>query len=257
MSPRWLAGFAAALAVAAVMVLLGLWQFDRYQTRAAINGRIEAAQTAAPVPVDALLPPPTGPGLGPAPPEEAVWSPVTVTGQYDSANQILVRGRSLEGRTGFEVITPLRLADGSAVLVGRGWVPASGSARPEPSAVPPVPGGEVTVVGYLRRSESRPQPVEEIDGVLQSRRINPAEVAPMVPYPLRNGYVQSVRQEPPIDEALTPVPPARENSVLNAAYAVQWWIFSGLVLGGYVWLARREGKGMPATVSVPTPAGAE
>lgn len=257
-SPRWLAGLAAALVVAAVMVLLGLWQFDRYQTRTEINARIDAAQTAPPGAVDALLPPPVeGAKVGPAPPEEMVWTPVTATGRYDSTHQILVRGRSLAGRAGFVVVTPLVLSDGSAVLINRGWVPASGGARPEPSAVPPAPAGEVTVVGYLRRSESRPQSVEEIDGMLQSRRITAAEVAPLVPYPLRDGYLQSMRQDPPADEVLTPVPAARENSMLNLAYAIQWWIFVGLVLGGYVWFARKEARQPAGTVSEPAPVGAE
>lgn len=241
-TPRWLGGLAAALAVAAVMVLLGLWQFSRYETRSEINGRIDAAEVAEPVPVDALLASPaTGQRLGPAPDEGAVWSPVSATGRYDPAYQILVRGRSLQGKVGYEVVTPLVLADGSAVLVDRGWLPAAGTARPEPSAVPPPPGGEVTVVGHLRRSESRSTPVEEIDGVRQSRRIVAAEVAPLVPYPVRDGYVQLIRQTPPLD-GLTPVPAARENAMLNAAYAVQWWIFAGLVLGGYGWLARREAR---------------
>jgi len=255
-SPRWLAGLAAALVVAAVMVLLGGWQFDRYQTRTAINERIEAAHSAAPVPVDAVLPPPTDAPVGADPAEEAVWTPVTASGRYDPAHQVLVRGRSVEGRVGYVVVTPLVLPDGSAVLINRGWVPATGGARPEPSAVPAALRGDVTVVGYLRRSESRPQKVEQIDGILQSRRITAAEIAPLVPYPLRGGYLQAIRQNPPADEeALRPVPASRENAVLNAAYAVQWWIFSGLVLGGFVYVARREARQLSETV--PTSASDE
>ena len=51
--------------------------------------------------------------------------PVTVTGRYDPAHEILARVRTLHDNVGFEVITPLVLADGTAVLVDRGWIPAA------------------------------------------------------------------------------------------------------------------------------------
>lgn len=245
---RWLTRLTVALVVATVMSLLGMWQLSRYETRAAINARIDAADLAAPLPLDAVVPAPVpGQDVGPAPPEDAVWSMVRATGRYDPAHEVLVRARSVQGRVGFEVVTPLVLADGPAVLVNRGWVPPPDAGIVERPDVPAPPDGEVTVVGRIRQSESRPRPVESHDGALQTRRITATQLAPHLPYPLHDGYVQLETQAPPADLELTPIPISRENALLNAAYAVQWWIFAGLVLGGVVWFARREARQRPET----------
>lgn len=45
-------------------------------------------------------------------------------GKYEFAAERSWPGRSYEGTPGVALITPLRLADGSAVLVDRGWVPS-------------------------------------------------------------------------------------------------------------------------------------
>ena len=164
-TPRWLGYAALTLAAAAVMILLGLWQLDRYHQRASINARISAGTATTPVPLTDLVAGPVGgPAartVGPAPADDIEWTRVRVSGRFDPAREILVRGRTVEGAVGFEVITPLVLADGTAVLVDRGWVPpAPGGALAAPT-VPPAPAGDTTVVGRLRPPESRgghPQP---------------------------------------------------------------------------------------------------
>src|SRR5690606_39584623 len=95
----------AALVIATVRVLLGAWQWSRYEERAAVNARIDAAraETAAPL-AETLAPPPAGSPLGPAPPDDTLWSMVTATGRYDPAHEVLVRGRTISGRVGFEVL---------------------------------------------------------------------------------------------------------------------------------------------------------
>ncbi|TWH66150.1 SURF1 family protein [Micromonospora olivasterospora] len=162
LTPRWLGILALTLVAAAVMVLLGNWQLDRYRGRTAINERIDAGTRMAPVPLRDAVPAPTGGNgtAGPAPAEEATWARVTVTGRYDAANVVLVRGRTVDSQVGFEVVTPLVLADGTAVLVDQGWVPpAPGGAIAQPQ-LPPVPQGEVTVVGRVHPSESGAGPVD-------------------------------------------------------------------------------------------------
>ncbi len=143
LAPRWAALCLVMTLAAAGMVALGLWQLDRYHYRSAINARIEAASVAAPSPLTSVLSAPTGPAgtVGTLPPTSAGWLRVVVTGRYDQAHEILARGRTVNGRVGFEVITPLVLADGSSVLVDRGWVPpAEGGAGAAPS-VPATPAG--------------------------------------------------------------------------------------------------------------------
>ena len=61
---------------------------------------------------------------------------MTVTGRYDPQHEILARARTVNGRVGFEIVTPLVLADGTAVLVDRGWVPPAGAGAATPAARP-------------------------------------------------------------------------------------------------------------------------
>src|SRR3712207_467178 len=160
LTPRWLAAAAVTVAAAVVMVLLGNWQMDRYRERSAVNDRIDAAESAAPVPLTSVLTAPTAPGTaGPSPGRAKAWTKVTMTGRYDPAHEIQARGRTVDRAVGFEIVTPLVLADGTAVLVDRGWIPpAPGGAVAAPS-VPPAPAGTVTVVGRIHLSESRPAPL--------------------------------------------------------------------------------------------------
>lgn len=258
LTPRWLGILAATLAAAAVMVLLGNWQLQRYQERATVNDRIDAAATRAPVPLAEVLPAPTGPAgtVGQAPPEDAAWTRVTVTGRYDDDNVILVRGRTVANRVGFEVVTPLVLADGSAVLVNRGWLPpAPGGAVAQPT-VPAAPAGPVTVTGRLRLSESRADAISRRDGRLETRRITVPALAAELPYPLYHGYLLLDEQDPPADPAFTAIPVRHENDWQNAGYVIQWWLFALMTLVGFGWAARREARTRAAGKTQPAgPAG--
>jgi cytochrome oxidase assembly protein ShyY1 len=251
LTPRWLGILAGTLALATAMSMLGLWQLDRYQQRSEINDRIDAGGDPAPL-ERVLAAPAPGDSVGAAPPAETDRSPVTVTGRYDPAHQVLVRGRTVQGRVGYEVLTPLVLADGSAVLVDRGWIPPAPEGMSTTPAVPVPPGGVVTLTGRVRPGEGGGPAVERRDGVLQTRRIDLAVLAAHQPHRLYGAYLL---REAPSEEALTPVPVRRENAWLNAGYAVQWWIFAGLVLAGYAWLAGREARPSRRTAPDPVPAG--
>jgi cytochrome oxidase assembly protein ShyY1 len=240
LTARWLGLTALMLALAAVMVGLGLWQLDRYHLRSAINDRIDASAAGQAAPLASVL----SPG-GQSPPDSAAWTRVTATGRYDMDNQILVRGRTVNDQVGFEVVTPLVLADGSAVLVDRGWIAPSASAgaiaMPD---VPAAPSGQVTVAGRLHLTESRPSGVDRREGWIETRRISVPRLAGALPYRLQGAYVLLDKQEPAAaDERLVPVPVEHENAWMNAGYVVQWWMFAALTLAGLVWLARREARG--------------
>ncbi|MFG3599370.1 SURF1 family cytochrome oxidase biogenesis protein [Micromonospora chersina] len=245
LTPRWLGYLALTLVAAAVMVFLGNWQLDRYRGRTAINERIDAGATMTPAPLHDALPAPTGgPGTaGPAPEDRLTWTRVTATGRYDSANLVLVRGRTVDNTVGFEVLTPLVLADGSAVLVDRGWIPPvpGGNATAQPP-VPAAPTGEVTVTGRLVSSESGGGAVDRRDGKLETRRISIPRLARQLPYPVSGGYVLLDQQTPAADPAFQAVPIGHTNNWQNFGYVVQWWLFAGMSLVGYGWVARREAR---------------
>src|SRR5262245_14469970 len=189
-TPRWIGLCLLMILAASAMVRLGMWQLDRYHDRSATNARIDAAGVTPPQPLASVL---AGPGVtpnagtgrvGPAPPGQAVWQRVEVTGRYDTVHEILVRARTVHSQVGFEVLTPLVLADGTAVLIDRGWIaPAPAGAAAVPS-VPAAPAGPVTVVGRVHRSESRGGAPEPFAGRLSVRRISPSALAPQLPYPI-------------------------------------------------------------------------
>ena len=244
LTPRWLAAFALTVAASAVMVLLGNWQMHRYQERSAINDRIDAADSAPAVPLTSVLARPTAPGAaGPAPGEDLSWTKVTVTGRYDPAHEIQARGRTVAGAVGFEIVTPLVLDDGTAVLVDRGWVPpAEGGAIAAPVAPAP-PGGTVTVEGQIHLSESRPAPLERRDGRIDTRRIAVPRLAGEMPYPVYGAYVLLTSQTPAADPGFTRIPVDHEDAWQNGGYAVQWWLFAVMALLAFGWQARKEAHG--------------
>ena len=102
-----------AVLAAALCVRLGIWQLDRLAQRKALNSRL-AARLALPV-LEVRR------GISA---DSARQRRVTATGRYDFAAERTWPGRSFEGTPGVALITPLLLADGSAVLVDRGWVPS-------------------------------------------------------------------------------------------------------------------------------------
>ncbi|MFI5840280.1 SURF1 family protein [Catenuloplanes sp. NPDC051500] len=244
LTPRWLGYLAFALAAAAVMVLLGNWQLSRYQERTAINNRIDSADSVAPVPLASAMAAPTETGTpGAAPGKDVEWTRVTVTGRYDTANEILARGRTEGGQVGFEVVTPLILSDGTAVLVDRGWIPpADGGALARPQ-IPAAPSGSVTVIAKIHLSESKAGAIERRDGRIETRRIGLPALAPELPYPVYGAFLLLTEQRPANDAAFSQIEARHENSWQNGGYAVQWWLFAALALAGFAWLARREARG--------------
>lgn len=259
LTPRWLGILALTLVASYAMVQLGNWQLDRYRARSAINERIDAGFTATPVPLSSAVPVPTGGAgsAGPGPAVEDTWARVTVTGRYDPENVVLVRGRTAESRVGYEVVTPLLLADGTAVLVNRGWIPpAPGGATARPD-VPPLPAGEVTVVGRVHESESGNPAVQRRDGGLETRRIAVALLAEELPYPVFGAYLLVDEQTPAADPGFTAVPIGHANNWQNLGYVVQWWTFAVMSLFGYAWVARREARRLAGVTPGPTDRAAE
>jgi cytochrome oxidase assembly protein ShyY1 len=241
LTPRWLAAAVLAIAAALVMVRLGEWQLHRYEERHAINTRIDAADSTKAVPLTSVVAPPTAAGkAGPAPGKSVAWTKVTFSGQYDPSHEIQARGRTVNGDVGFEILTPLLLSDGGGVLVDRGWVPAPDAGALAAPTVPPAPTGQVTVVGQVHLSESRPTPIEHRDGRLDTRRISVPRLAEQMPFPVYGAYILVTGQTPANDPAFSEIPIDHEDDWQNAGYTVQWWLFACMALYAYVYYARKE-----------------
>jgi cytochrome oxidase assembly protein ShyY1 len=243
LTPRWLGAAALTVVAAVIMVLLGNWQLHRYQERSAINNRIDAADSVDAVPMTSVVARPTAAGAaGASPGKHLAWTKVSVSGRYDTTHEIQARARTVDGDVGFEIVTPLVLDDGTAVLIDRGWVPAPPGGAVAAPTVPPAPTGPVTVVGQIHLSESRPTPIERRDGRLDTRRISLSRLAPEMPYPVYGAYVLLTEQTPAGDPAFTRIPIDHEDAWQNGGYAVQWWLFACMTFFAYGFQARKEAQ---------------
>ena len=232
---RWRRSLALAIAFAVGCGLLSWWQFARREETAQAGGLIAANTTAPPAPLTDVLATRTAW----APTDQ--WRTVRVQGTYLTGEQLLVRNRVNDDSPGFEVLTPLRLDDGSVFVLDRGWVPI-GTKQDSPDSVPAAPEGRVTVDAYLQADEGtlagRSAPVGQIPS------IDLAEVERLVGEPTWTGAYGQVRSETP---AVSPVPvrlqPAVDIGVdegTHLSYAVQWIIFALLGFGALGWSIRRD-----------------
>ncbi|MGH3454483.1 MAG: SURF1 family cytochrome oxidase biogenesis protein [Nocardioidaceae bacterium] len=231
LSGRWLALAALVLVVAGVCVQLGRWQFDRLDERRADNERIEANLATEPVPVEGIAP------AGGAVDPDDEWRRVTASGSYDSENQIVLTQQTREVGPGVEVLTPLVVADGQAVLVDRGWIATSGpSDVPSP---PAAPTGSVDVTGWLRvDSGAEDWATTPDDGTV--RAVDSADIADGLPYEVVPGWISLIEQQPPADAGLAATEEPDLGQGPHFFYGLQWWFFAALALVGYGWFAWTE-----------------
>lgn len=128
--------------VPAILILcgLGVWQLERLAWKRGIIEAIETRAGAEPV----ELPP-----LASIRPEAEEYRRFRVTGELLHEKEIHLLSHTHRGNLGYQLIVPLRRADGSHVLVNRGWVPAD---RRDPASRPETRvAGTVSVTGHLRR----------------------------------------------------------------------------------------------------------
>ena len=249
--PRW-AGFTVfILAMLALCVLLSRWQWHRYHVRLAENDRLDAALSAPAVPVESLLTAEAA-GAEPSPlPAELEWRTVSATGTFDTANEVAVRRRPLDGRNGFWIVTPL-VTDSGVLLVNRGWTPAEGDATATPQVSPP-PAGTVTVTGRLRPAETTEQTEAAPPG--QAWAADPQVLVTPSSQPRYDAYVQLLGTEPASDSGLTALETPGHRGLNNLIYAIQWLIFALVGVLGWGALIRQESQRQPEPAAVAEPLG--
>jgi surfeit locus 1 family protein len=140
----------ATLIALIILLNLGFWQLNRKEWKDNLIAQIEGRAYGPAKP----LPPIQEWGLWQA--SEAEFTKVTVKGTYEHDREVLVHGLTNQGIrgvgvSGFFVITPLKLEDGSLVLINRGFVPPEFKARS--ARLSSEHQSLITVTGLLRQSE--------------------------------------------------------------------------------------------------------
>lgn len=138
-------GFRAFLLFTAlVFTALGSWQVQRLFWKLDLIARVDARVHAE------AVNPPTETEWPTIAPGDAEYRHVTLSGTFDNSREALVQAVTERG-PGFWVVTPLTSADGTTVLINRGFVPPD--RRDPASRAEGQPQGEVTVTGLLRLTE--------------------------------------------------------------------------------------------------------
>ena len=239
-----------------VFLSLAAWQVQRRSWKLALIERVEQRAHGQPQPLSL---PASWPNLTAA---QAEYQPVAVSGTWLPQHTILSQAVTELG-AGFWVMTPLQQADGTQVLVNRGFVPqaqrAQWLATPLPASAPTT----ATIQGLLRMSEPD-------GGFLRTnapaeQRWYSRDIAAM-------GRALQLPQAAPffIDAGLPPVPGSPATSATDTrwpragmtvvrfsnshlVYALTWYGLALMVAGAGWYVARYERRLCDAR-SAPQPA---
>jgi cytochrome oxidase assembly protein ShyY1 len=235
LSRRWLLFALVVVVLAYAAWWLGGWQFRRLEDRKAANAVVRTNEHRAVAPVAEVLRP------GAAPAEDDEWRVVSATGIYDTGQTVVVRYRARDGAQGIDVVVPLVTADGTALLVDRGWLETDPNGA-DRSEIPDPPGGEVSVTGYVRANGTGDS-THVAD--LSTRAISSEEIGPAIGREVYGGFVE-LRSEDP--EPATPLEPAELPELDNGPhffYGLQWWFFGLLAVFGFLYLLYDEWRNGP------------
>lgn len=240
LKPRWVALHVLVWVVLIPsFIWLAGWQERGYHHHKAQNDAITAALGARPVPLAGRD------GIGARVTNANRWTRVTVSGTYDTAKQLLVRSREdADGTLGYDVVTPLVLPDGDAVLVNRGWVGMGSTTSASPKVAAP-PAGTVRVLARLYQDETSKSTGIRPEAGLPAGQIvmiSSTALRGFVGHPLYDGYVALVSQRPSGTGQPSPVaPPATSDTpYMYMAYWIQWWVFGIVAVSAWIGLLRHE-----------------
>ena len=232
-SRRWLGYLALVVIFAVACVFLSMWQLARREEARAAIEVVEQNWDAQPVSLDQALP-----DINDFDASQQ-WVPVAVSGTYLAGEQLLVRGRPMNGAPGFAVLVPLLLDDGTVFVVDRGWVPA-GNEQDAPDAVPAPPDGRVTVTARLKPGEPVLAGRSAPEGQLAT--INLPQVEQAIDRPTYTGAYGVLAQEDPLPSQSRPAATVRPepDEGPHLSYAFQWLVFGIMAFIALAWAVRQE-----------------
>ena len=228
-SRRWIQYIAFALVAAIVCLLLANWQDHRRASRDAEIDRIEAHYSAAPVPLETVLP-----ATDATFSDVDEWTRVEATGSYRPEDATVARNRPKAGSAGYWILVPFDVDGGGTLVVARGWAPGSGADATAAEAPSP-PAGSVTLTAWLRPAQDGDASENTGTSVLA---IDPPLIAGDGAYAQAYGYLDS--EDPAPTQSLEALPEPNTDPGSHLSYTFQWIAFSIMILAGLVYAAKRE-----------------
>jgi len=207
-----------------LLIAMGVWQLHRLTWKEGIVASIRRAQAAAPVAL---------------PENPSPFEKVIVTGDWVPGKAALYGDEVHDSPNGpvpgAELIMPMRLANGSVVLVDLGWVP---QAEPVPLANPPE-----AAVGYIHSPilpnwVSPPDdPAHGLYYTLDPQRIGAGlGLDNVAPYTLISlGPLPPPGSKMPQPAQDLPTPPNN-----HYEYALTWFGFAGVLVFQFIFFARKR-----------------
>jgi len=221
---------------AAGCIRLGFWQLGRLEQRREKNALV-AAQTSAPAVsvAEARM-------LDTA---RLHWRRVTFRGVANYEKEIVLSARSQSGTVGVQIVTAVRPLDhawgDTSILVIRGWMPAADGRSYERTST--AEGDTLTVDGLVTqfppagtgavRMPSTPHAFRWLERDTLAKETGTA-LAPFVLLQLGDTVQRDVAK-------IVRVPPPSLSEGPHKSYAVQWFVFATVALGGFVayWVTQR------------------
>ncbi len=225
-TPRWILIHLGVALLIFTMINLGMWQLRRLDEKRTLNSAV-AKRTELPV---VALSTDNVSSLG-------EWQRVSLEGSYISNKSVTIVNRSNNGTAGYNSAVPFRTEFGAVVLVNRGFVPLTIKS-------PTPPAGQLTLVGYLRTSQSRSAlgAVDSSDpSATEFQRFDIPLIMKHVeaePFPM---YVQLIKELPdPLQDLPTKVALPEPSEGSHMSYAAQWFFFSSVALAAWIVVIRRR-----------------
>jgi surfeit locus 1 family protein len=226
----------AALVVIVVTASLGNWQLRRADEKSAILKAREDAARSTPMQLQAA-------DLANLVPAQLAQKPLQLNGVFETERSVFIDNRSLNGKAGFHVVTPIKI-DGTEqrVAVLRGWV-----ARDirDVTQVPVLqPTATVQVIGVVETNLGRQFDLKTLSNIDPSQMPVPAKTQKIwtqfdpKPYAQWSGLAIApiiVRQTSALEDGLVRQWTVKADDVSkHHGYAAQWFAMSATTL--LLWL---------------------
>jgi surfeit locus 1 family protein len=236
---QWLLATLLVFAGTALCIRLGIWQLDRLQQRRAFNAQFEMARAEPALDLNTGIPEDIN---------AMEWRAVTVTGNYDFANQVALRNQYYDNQAGYHLLTPL-LFGGEAVIVDRGWIPADGNSTPADWRKYDE-ADTVHISGQMRLGQTKPAFGGVADKLPENgvkleiwNNADLENIARQMPYPVLPIYVQPVTDPSDTEPPIPFQPEVEITEGPHMGYALQWFTFATILFVGYPFFLRKQERG--------------